>query len=214
MPIFEKAVEIPFCHEEMVVLLWFATAKKKEGAESLLTRMLDASDKAKAALVHYFIQSAEQKVSQELIIPWVRKCLLSQQQGTELAKTYDFIFDKLITVWPSVVQDEMMGYFIDGGWIVNANRDFVKHLGSLALSEPSKSLHWLRKSLDAAPNLMQDFYASSQILEILIQAYNGLSEFGDKTPDLEFAMDLLDSILRKQEHAHRLDMFLFTLDNA
>ncbi len=214
MPIFEKAIEIPFCHEEMVVLLWFATAKKKEGAESLLTRMLDASDKAKAALVHYFIQSAEQKVSQDLIIPWVRKCLLSRQQGTELAKTYDFIFDKLITVWPSVVQEEMMGYFIDGGWIVNANRDFVKHLGSLALSEPSKSLHWLRKSLDAAPNLMQDFYTSSQIVEILIQAYNGLSEFGDKTPDLEFAMDLLDSILRKQEHAHRLDMFLFTLDNA
>ncbi len=62
--------------------------------------------------------------------------------------------------------------------------------------------------------MMQDFYTSSQILEILIQAYNGLSEFGNKTPDLEFAMDLLDSILRKQEHAHRLNMFLFTLDNA
>ena len=61
---------------------------------------------------------------------------------------------------------------------------------------------------------MQDFYTSSKVLEILIQAYNGLSDFGDKSPDLEFAMDLLDSILRNQEQTHRLDMFLFTLDNA
>ena len=214
LPLFEKAVETPFCHEEMAPLLWIAVAKKKNGAESLLTRMLDASDKAKAALVHYFVQNVDQKISQDLIIPWVRKCLLSQQHETDLAKTYDFIFDNLITAWPQDVQEEMMGYFIDGGWIIKGNRDFVKHLGSMALTEPSKCLQWLRKSLDAAPSLMQEFYSSSKILEILIQAYNGLSEFGDKTPDLEFAMDLLDSILRKQEHAYRLDMFLFTLDNA
>lgn len=214
VPLFEKAIETPFCHEEMVKLLWIAVAKKKEGAEPLLTRMLDASDKAKAALVHYFVQSANQILSQDLVIPWVRKCLLSQQKETDLAKTYDFIFDDLITTWPPVIQEEMMGYFIDGGWVVNGNRDFVKHIGAMAPTEPSRSLKWLRKSLDAAPNLMQDFYSSSKILEILIQAYNGLSEFGDKTPDLEFAMDLLDSILSKQEHAYRLDMFLFTLDNA
>ena len=214
VPIFEKAIETPSCHEEMVKLLWIAVAKKKEGAESLLIRMLDASDKSKAALVLYFVQSTDQNLSQDLIIPWVRKCLLSQQKETDLAKTYDFIFDDLITTWPPAVQEEMMGHFIDGGWIVNGNRDFVKHIGAIALTEPSRSLKWLRKSLDAAPNLMQDFYSSSKILEILIQAYNGLSEFGDKTPDLEFAMDLLDSILQKQDHAYRLDMFLFTLDNA
>jgi len=213
-PIFEKAIETPFCHEEMAPLLWIAVAKNKEGAESLLARMLDASDKAKAALIHYFVQNADQKVSQDLVIPWVRRCLLSQQQGTNLAQTYDFIFDKLITAWPSDVQEEMMGYFIDGGWIANSSRGFIKHIGSMALAEPSKCLQWLRKSLNGAPKLLQDIYSSSKILEILIQAYNGLTEFGDKTPDLEFAMDLLDSILRKQGHDYRLDLFLFTLDNA
>ena len=214
VPIFEKAIETPSCHEEMAPLLWLATAKGKEGAESLLTRMLDASDKAKAALIHYFVQNANQIINQEFVIPWVRKCLLSQQHETELAKTYDFIFDDLILTWTPAVQEEIMGYFIDGGWIANGSRDFVKHLGSMALAEPSKCLQWLRKSLDAAPNLMRDIYSSSKILEILIQAYNGLSEFGDKTPDLEFAMDLLDSILRKQDCTYSLDMFLFTLDNA
>lgn len=214
VPLFEKAIETPFCHEEMAPLLWIAAAKKKEGAESLLTRMLDASNKAKEALVLYFVRNKNQKISQDLIIPWVRKCLLSQQQETELAKTYDLIFDDLIKEWSQAVQDEMMGYFIDGGWIVNGNRDYVKHIGSMAISEPSLCLQWLKKSLDAAPNLMQDFYTSSKVLEILIQAYNGLSDFGDKSPDLEFAMDLLDSILRNQEQTHRLDMFLFTLDNA
>ena len=50
--------------------------------------------------------------------------------------------------------------------------------------------------------------------KILIQAYNGLSDFGSKTPDLEFAMDLLDGILSNQDHTSRLDMFLYQLDNA
>ena len=57
-------------------------------------------------------------------------------------------------------------------------------------------------------------YLSSRIIEILIQAYNGLYDFGSRTPDLEFAMDLLDDILSNQEHAARLDMFLYQLDNA
>lgn len=31
IPLFEKAIEIPFCHEEMAPLLWLAWAKKKKG---------------------------------------------------------------------------------------------------------------------------------------------------------------------------------------
>ena len=214
IPLFEKAIHVPMCHEQMSILLWLAYAKRKDGAEDLLSKMLSASDKAKAALVEYFCRSYDQSVSPELIIPWVRFCLLSQQTETDLAKTYDDIFDELIRTWPPQVQEEMLTLFIDGGWVVNGHRDFVKYLGSMAISAPSNCLEWLKKTLASAPNLMQDSYASSRIFEILIQAYNGLSEFGIKTPDLEFAMDLLDNILSKQEHQARMDMFLYTLDNA
>lgn len=214
IPLFEKAIQIPMCHEQMAPLLWIAYAKRKDGANDLLTRMLNTSDKAKAALVEYFCRSYDQSVSPDLIIPWVRLCLLSQQVETDLAKTYDDIFDELIKTWPPQVQEEMLALFIDGGWVVNGHRDFIKYLGAMAISSPSDCLKWLQKTIDAAPDLMQDPYASSRILEILIQSYNGLSDFGPKTPDLEFAMDLLDCILSKQEHQARINTFLYTLDNA
>ena len=66
----------------------------------------------------------------------------------------------------------------------------------------------------AAKNLLQDSFSSSRIIEILLQSYNGLSEFGTKTPDLEFAMNLLDHIMQERKHSVRLETFLYKLDNA
>lgn len=213
IPLFEKAIEIPFCHEEMAPLLWLAWAKKKEGAEVLLSRMLHSSDKAKAALVNYLVRSHDQKIDQSLVIPWIKFCLLTEQIDGNLSQTYDGIFDDLVPMWPAENREEITSLYISRGWLSKESRDYVKYLGSLALSNPSECLQLLRLSLEACPALMEG-YSSSRIIEILIQAYNGLSDFGSRTPDLEFAMDLLDDILSNQEHAARLDMFLYQLDNA
>lgn len=213
IPLFEKAIEIPLCHEEMAPLLWLAWAKKKEGADDLLSRMLQSSDKAKGALVNYLVRSHDQKIDQSLVIPWIKHCLLSKQIDGDLSQTYDGIFDDLVPMWPAEDREEITSLYILRGWLSKESRDFVKYLGSLAFSNPSECLQWLRLSLEACSALMEG-YLSSRIIEILIQAYNGLSDFGSRTPDLEFAMDLLDDILSNQEHAARLDMFLYQLDNA
>ena len=213
IPLFEKAISIPLCHKEMTPLLWLAWAKKKDGAEDLLTRMLHSSDKAKGALVNYLVGSYDQKIDQNLVIPWIKICLLSKQIDGDLSQTYDGIFDHLVPMWPTANRTEITSIFISEGWVSKDSRDYVKYLGSLALSNPSECLHWLRLSLEACPALMEG-YSSSRIIEILLQAYNGLSDFGSRTPDLEFAMDLLDDILSNQEHTSRLDMFLYQLDNA
>lgn len=214
VPLFEKAIEIPFCHDEMAPLLWLAYAKKKKGAEAILSRMLRTSDKAKAALVDYLVRSYDQKIDQSLFIPWIRLCLLSPQIDGNLSPIYDEIFDHLVPMWPAEVQEEMTSLFISGGWVSKDSRDYIKYLGSMALSQPTECLKWLKLSLEAAPDLTEAGYTSSKIIDILIQAYNGLSDFGSKTPDLEFAMDLLDGILSNQDHTSRLDMFLYQLDNA
>ena len=98
--------------------------------------------------------------------------------------------------------------------MVNAHRDFIAYIGTLAITAPSISLKWLGKTVAVARDIIQDTFTSSKVIEILLQAYNGLSEFGTKTPDLEFAMDLLDQILSEKNHDVRLDMFLYKLDNA
>lgn len=213
IPLFQKAIEIPLCHEVMAPLLWLAYAKKKNGAEALLSRMLRSSDKAKGALVNYLVRSYDQQIDQSLVIPWIKICLHSEQVRGELSKTYDGIFDHLISMWPEDDREEITRLYISGGWLSKESRDFVKYLGSLAISNPSGCLRWMRLSLEACPALMEG-YSSSRIIEILIQAYNGLSDFGSRTPDLEFAMDLLDDILNNQDHSSRLDMFLYQLDNA
>ncbi len=211
---FEKCIETPLCHEQMAPLLWLAYAKRKDGAEDLLSRMLEASSEAKAALVNYLARSKKQKISQDLIIPWVLKCLKISKPEIELARAYDNVFDGMMDDWPVDVKEEVIGLYIDGGWVTFAQHDFVRYLGSMAISGPSKCLKWLNRSLQVANNLLQDSFSSSKIIEILLQSYNGLSEFGTKTPDLEFAMDLLDHIMQEREHAVRLEMFLYKLDNA
>ena len=107
-----------------------------------------------------------------------------------------------------------MALFLDGGWIRDGHRDFIDYLGAMALSSPEACLTWLNRTLKAAPLLLDDRYESSKIIQILIQAYNGLSDFAEKTPDLEFAMNLLDDILSKQEATSSLNVFLYHLDNA
>lgn len=214
VPLFEKAIETPFCHKEMVLILWLACAKKKDGADVLLNRMLYASNASKASLIQYFVQSYEQKFSQDLVIPWILKCLLVTPPDPELARTYDGIFDHLIQKWPDEVKEEVMALFLDGGWIRDGHRDFIDYLGAMALSSPEACLTWLNRTLKAAPMLLDDRYESSKIIQILIQAYNGLSDFAKKTPDLEFAMNLLDDILSKQEATSSLNVFLYHLDNA
>lgn len=214
IPLFEKAIDIPLCHEEMSPILWLAWAKKKNGAELLLTKMLRSSDKARGALVDYLVKSYDQKIDQNLVIPWIRFCLFSTQNDANLSPTYDGIFDHLVSMWPAEIREEITSLYISGGWVSKESRGYVKYLGSLALSNPSDCLRWLRLSIKACPELMEVGYTSSRIIEILLQTYNGLTDFGTKTEDLEFAMDLLDEILSDQEHAARLDMFLYQLDNA
>ena len=211
---FEKCIETPMCHEQMSPLLWLAYAKRKEGAEDLLSRMLEASSEAKTALVNYLASSKNQHISHDLIIPWVLKCLQISKPEIELARAYDNIFDGMMDDWPEDIKEEVTKLYIDNGWVSFAHHDFIRYLGSMAISDPVKCLKWLNRSLQVAKELLQDSFASSRIIEILLQSYNGLSEFGTKTPDLEFAMDLLDHIMQERKHSVRLETFLYKLDNA
>lgn len=211
---FEKCIETPLCHKQMSPLLWLAYARRKDGAEDLLSRMLEASSEAKESLINYLSSCKNQNISQDFIIPWVLKCLQISKPEIELARAYDNIFDDMMEDWSEGVKDEIMGLYVDGGWVAFANHDFIRYLGSMAISNPSKCLKWLNRSLLVTKNLLCDPFSSPKIIEILIQSYNGLSEFGVKTPDLEFAMDLLDKILQERNQDIRLEMFLHKLDNA
>ena len=211
---FEKCIETPLCHEQMSPLLWLAYAKRKDGAEDLLSRILEASSEAKASLINYLASSKNQRISHDLIIPWVLKCLQISEPGIELARAYDNIFDGMMEDWPEEVKEEVTSLYVDGGWVTFVQHDFIRYLGSMSISDPAKCLKWLNRSLQSSKNLLQDSFSSSRIIEILLQSYNGLSEFGIKTPDLEFAMDLLDQIMQERKHVVRLETFLYKLDNA
>lgn len=214
MGYFEKCIETPMCHEQMAPLLWLAYAKGMEGAEGLLTRMLEASDAAKAALINYFATSKKIVISQALIIPWVIKCLQISNVEQDLARAYDNIFDGMMEGWPADVKEEIIAYYADGGWVDYAHHDYIRYIASMAISDPANCLKWLNRTLSVSAKIISDSFFSSKIIEILLQAYNGLTEFSAKTPDLEFAMDLLDQILMERKHDVRLDMFLDKLDNA
>ena len=82
-------------------------------------------------------------------------------------------------------------------------RAFVKFLGSFAVKDPVQTLKWLEQIL--ALITPQDYFVWNEVVEVVIQAYNGIKSFNDKCNQkiLERAMDLIDAIMLLKDRCER-----------
>ena len=209
---FKSAVQIPACHEVTIPLLWLADYRGVNGASELLSEMFDASPEAKNGLLMFFVRNRSDKINEAHIYPWVMRGM--EVFDEKILSTVDGVFDDIVPQWSPKNQIDAAARYIASGWFKPKSRDFLKYLGALAITDPRRCLIWLEKGLSANEDLKTDFFSISRIIEILIQAYNGLSDFSTKQEDSEFAMNLLDEMLRKPDHSMSLENYLFTLDNA
>ena len=90
---------------------------------------------------------------------------------------------------------------------------FIEFLGGYAIKNPIQSLRWLEQVL--TPGIIDDFYFWNQVMDVVIQSYNGIKAFNDdRNQDiLELAMDLIDSIMRNPNNKYLISNFINKLDN-
>ena len=86
-------------------------------------------------------------------------------------------------------------------------------MAGYAIRDPEQTLGWLEKILSTAPS--SETYIWSQIVEVVIQAYNGIKAFNqpDYQDALEYAMDLIDMIMQHPSNRYMISDFMNKLDN-
>lgn len=92
-------------------------------------------------------------------------------------------------------------------------RAFFEFLGSFAVQDPVQTLKWLEQIL--AVNIPEDYFVWNEVVEVVIQAYNGVKLFNDKCNQkiLERAMDLIDAIMQNPSNKYLISNFINKLDN-
>jgi hypothetical protein len=208
---FKKSIDIPVCHEPMVLLLWMAFVRQMNGSQDLLNEMCEKSPKARVALINYFCTlNSRDYLEDEL--PYLNNFLAPQYVDEDLANVYDLMFD-CISSWTQIEKVTFTNLYLTSPMSHYAYRQFYKYLGEQALVDPHQCLRWLKQLYDAKSAELKEYYSSSKFIEILIQAYNGIKQFNRSDKVLEEAMDLLDVMLSNQENRVQMTQFLNSLDN-
>lgn len=209
---FRRAIEMPQTHEATAPLLWIAYRKSKPGAEQLFKEMFETSVEAQAAVFKNFYRGTNRNPELEKYeYIWVMYGLRTFDE--RLHCSVDHLWDDVIQTWSDESQVAAAEAYVSNGWLTTKSHRFFEYLGAMALTDPKQCLGWIQKCLEVNPEIMNDAYTNNKVVEILIQAYNGLSIFTTKEQDAEFAMDLLDDILKNNMNSYYLDNCIQSLDN-
>ena len=90
---------------------------------------------------------------------------------------------------------------------------FIGFLGGYAIKDPVQSLRWLEQVL--AIDVKDDYFIWNQIMDVIIQSYNGIKSFNDDSyrSTLENAMDMIDTIMQNPSNKYLISNFINKLDN-
>lgn len=189
---FEHCIAEPLCHKENVVWLLIAAIRNKEGAEDLLYRMADASEKGRTALVRT-TQKYYNPSNHELMEKVLRRYMNYDEE--ELGRAYDAIFEEY-NMWPKDAQIPYLDKLFDSKVSRHFTHFVYEFLKGYAVINPHKVLYWL---LGLYFKKEGNWRVFDSMTEVLLAAYNRILEFdkGDKV--LEDAMDMLDSFLQSED---------------
>ena len=92
-------------------------------------------------------------------------------------------------------------------------REFIDFLAAYAIKDPVQTLIWLEEVVSGTHSF--EAYELDKIVDVLIQAYNGIKSFNDVDyqSTLESAMDMMDHIMRNSSNRHYVSNYLEKLDN-
>lgn len=209
IPLFEEAIKKPKCHKSMTEILWFAYLKNKEGAEDLFHQIIHASNDAATTffkIVARYIKTFPLSKSMKYLLE------LISEDNEEAAKNVSIVYDGFRN-WTDEETETLTNAFVQHRCCTYTTHSYYECLKSFAVDYPEKVLQWILKTYKWKKDKKLDPFEIQRILEIIIQAYNGVRKYNFSDTDIESAMDIMDEILEDSEKREYLRGFLYELDN-
>ncbi len=212
MDYFRHAAESPKCYTQQVIILWLAWSHNNNDAriKILLDRMCETSIDARVSLLR-FLCTLENNVNEDAV-EYILRFIETSFDSPELGEECDHIFHH-ITDWPDDVQIRISNAYVHSHLCKFQIRTFVEYLAGFAIKDPVQALIWLENVLEFyTPS---DYYLWNNILDVIIQSYNGIKSFNDSSYQkaLEKAMDLIDAIMQSSDNKYLISNFINKLDN-
>lgn len=209
---FHHATEHPQCYPQQSIILWLAWSHNNhdERFKTLLDKMFDTSEEARIALVDFF-GSLGNKVDEDAI-SYILYSMDSRFDTPKLGSALDNLF-YYIDKWSENEQYRVVDAYVHSPSCRHRIKKFARFLGSYAIKDPVQTLKWLEQVVDI--DILEDDSTWSDIVDVLIQSYNGIKSFNDNSyqETLEYAMDLIDTIMQNPNNKSLISSFIHKLDN-
>ena len=136
----------------------------------------------------------------------------SRFETKEMGEAFDNLFYH-IKNWPITFQYQIAEAFAASPLSKYQIRNFIKFLGAFAVEYPEQTLEWISKIIEK--NTPDDVFTWNNIVEVVIQSYNSIKTFNNNSNQktLEFAMDLIDTIMQSGNNKTLITNFINKLDN-
>lgn len=211
MEFFHHATECPECYGEQVKVLWLAWThnNKDERIKALLDKMCNASLDARVSLINFF---RDLDGINDDAIRYVIYFMSPQFDSPKMGETIDNLFYR-IDKWPDYIQYKVADTYVNSPLCKHKITRFIGFLGGYAIKDPVQSLRWLEQVL--AIDVKDDYFIWNQIMDVIIQSYNGIKSFNDDSyrSTLENAMDMIDTIMQNPSNKYLISNFINKLDN-
>lgn len=212
MDFFSHAADCPYCYREQVVILWLAWSHndRDERVKVFLDRMCENSQAARISLLN-FLYTLDDKMNEDAIW-YILHFMEPKFDSLEMGETFDNMFYHTKD-WADDVQRRVSDAFVASPVSKHKINKFIEYLAGYAIKDPVQTLIWLDRAI--ADDLPDDFFILNHVVDVLIQSYNGIKSFNDKTyqDTLEHAMDLIDTIMKNPSNKYLITNFINKLDN-
>lgn len=209
---FHRATECPECYPQQVIIFWLAWShnSRDQRAKLMLDKMFDASEDARVSLLK-FLRMLDSRINEDAIY-YIQRCMEPQFDSETIGQELDYIFHH-INDYPENTQNRIINTYLESPSCKHQIRTFIEFLGSYAIKDPIQTLKWLEQILEV--NVPEDDFMWNDIIEVVIQAYNGIKSFNDSSNQkvLEHAMDLIDNIMQSPNNNCLISNFIDKLDN-
>lgn len=209
---FHHTVECPDCYPQQVIILFLAWShnSRDERIKEMLDTMCNTSQEARLSLLR-FLGSVDQYIDEDILF-YILSLMQPQFDSLELGKAFDQMFYHMDKC-PQETQQRISDAYINSPLCKHKISGLIRFLAGYAIRDPEQTLGWLGKILSTAPS--SETYIWSQIVEVVIQAYNGIKTFNslDNQSTLEYAMDLIDMIMQHPSNRYMIANFMNKLDN-
>ncbi|EGQ18165.1 NACHT domain-containing protein [Prevotella pallens] len=209
---FQHTLEYPECYKVQVIILWLGWLHnhKDERLKKFIDQMCNKSEDARLSLLR-FLSGLKDNINQEAV-DYILDLMDSRFETKEMGEAFDNLFYH-IKNWPITFQYQIAEAFAASPLSKYQIRNFIKFLGAFAVEYPEQTLEWISKIIEK--NTPDDVFTWNNIVEVVIQSYNSIKTFNNNSNQktLEFAMDLIDTIMQSGNNKTLITNFINKLDN-